>query len=39
MGELRSDPDRAELPTVGVIDDHTRLAYCGLHGSENAITV
>jgi transposase InsO family protein len=24
---------------VGVIDDHTRLAYCELHGAENAITV
>ena len=24
---------------VGVIDDHTRVAYCELHGGENAITV
>jgi transposase InsO family protein len=24
---------------VGVIDDHTRLAYCELHSAENAITV
>ena len=24
---------------IGVIDDHTRLAYCELHGAENAITV
>ena len=25
--------------SIGVIDDHTRLAYCELHGAENAITV
>ena len=24
---------------IGVIDDHTRLAYCELHSEENAITV
>ena len=24
---------------IGVIDDHTRLAYCELHAAENAITV
>ena len=24
---------------IGVIDDHTRLAYCELHSAENAITV
>ena len=24
---------------IGVIDDHTRLAYCELRGAENAITV
>jgi transposase InsO family protein len=24
---------------IGVIDDHTRLAYCELHGAENALTV
>jgi transposase InsO family protein len=24
---------------IGVIDDHTRLAYCELHSAENAVTV
>ena len=24
---------------IGVIDDHTRLAYCELHGAENTHTV
>jgi transposase InsO family protein len=24
---------------IGVIDDHTRLAYCELHGAENAVAV
>jgi transposase InsO family protein len=28
-----------ELVVIGVVDDHTRLAYCELHGSENARAV
>jgi transposase InsO family protein len=28
-----------KVKVIGVIDDHTRLAYCELHGTENAITV
>jgi transposase InsO family protein len=28
-----------KVVVIGVIDDHTRLAYCELHGAENAITV
>ena len=24
---------------IGVIDDHTRLAYCEIHAAENAQTV
>jgi transposase InsO family protein len=28
-----------KVKVIGVIDDHTRLAYCELHGAENAITV
>jgi transposase InsO family protein len=27
------------VKVIGVIDDHTRLAYCELHGAENAATV
>ena len=27
------------VKVIGVIDDHTRLAYCELHAAENAITV
>ena len=27
------------IKVIGVIDDHTRLAYCELHAAENAITV
>jgi transposase InsO family protein len=27
------------VKVIGVIDDHTRLAYCELHGAENAHTV
>src|SRR4051794_27815308 len=28
-----------KVKVIGVIDDHTRLAYCELHGAENAATV
>ena len=28
-----------ESVVIGVIDDHTRLAYCELHAAENAISV
>ncbi len=28
-----------ELVVIGVVDDHTRLAYCELHSAENAIAV
>jgi transposase InsO family protein len=28
-----------KVKVIGVIDDHTRLAYCELHGAENAQTV
>lgn len=31
--------DAGETVVIGVIDDHTRLAYCELHSAENAITV
>ena len=30
---------RQDQVVIGVIDDHTRLAYCELHAAENAITV
>src|SRR3954462_495421 len=33
-------PRRAgKVKVIGVIDDHTRLAYCELHSAENAVTV
>ena len=28
-----------KVKVIGVIDDHTRLAYCELHGAENQVTV
>ncbi len=28
-----------KIKVIGVIDDHTRLAYCEIHSAENAITV
>ncbi len=28
-----------KVKVIGVIDDHTRLAYCELHSAENALTV
>ena len=37
----RTDPPRnaGETVVIGVIDDHTRLAYCELHASENGANV
>jgi transposase InsO family protein len=39
----RSEPHRTrhagEVKVIGVIDDHTRLAYCEIHGAENKHTV
>ena len=31
--------DLGKTVVIGVIDDHSRLAYCELHGAENAINV
>jgi len=31
--------DAGKVVVIGVIDDHTRLAYCELHAAENAIAV
>ena len=31
--------DAGKVIVIGVIDDHTRLAYCELHAAENAIAV
>jgi transposase InsO family protein len=28
-----------KVKVIGVIDDHSRLAYCEIHGAENAVTV
>jgi transposase InsO family protein len=39
----RSEPNRTrnagKTVVIGVVDDHTRLAYCELHSTENAKTV
>jgi transposase len=39
----RSEPHKTrgagKVKVIGVIDDHTRLAYCEIHSAENAITV
>lgn len=36
----RSERHRTrKVKVIGVIDDHSRLAYCELHAAENAITV
>ena len=34
---LRTRYTKGETVLIGVVDDHTRLAYCELHGAENAI--
>jgi len=33
----RTRHTKGETIVIGVVDDHTRLAYCELHGAENAI--
>ena len=39
-GDRRKRTPRAgKVKIIGVIDDHTRLAYCEIHAGENAITV
>jgi transposase InsO family protein len=37
--ERHKTRDAGKTVVIGVIDDHTRLAYCELHAAENAITV
>jgi transposase InsO family protein len=37
--ERHKTRDAGKVVVIGVIDDHTRLAYCELHSAENAITV
>lgn len=37
--EIHKTRRAGETVVIGVIDDHTRLAYCELHSAENAITV
>jgi transposase InsO family protein len=37
--EQHKTRDAGETVVIGVIDDHTRLTYCELHGAENAVTV
>jgi transposase InsO family protein len=34
---MRTRDTKGETVVIGVIDDHTRLAYCELHSAENAI--
>jgi transposase InsO family protein len=38
-GEQHKTRQAGKTHVIGVIDDHTRLAYCELHAAENAITV
>ena len=38
-GEQHKTRQAGKTNVIGVIDDHTRLAYCELHAAENAITV
>jgi transposase InsO family protein len=37
--EKHKTRDAGELVVIGVVDDHTRLAYCELHSRENASAV
>ena len=37
--EKHKTRDAGKTVVVGVVDDHTRLAYCELHAAENAIAV
>jgi transposase InsO family protein len=34
---MRTRYTKGETVVIGVLDDHTRLAYCELHGAENAV--
>jgi transposase InsO family protein len=38
-GEQHTTRNAGETVVIGVIDDHTRLAYCELHSSENGANV
>src|SRR3954452_16010146 len=38
-GEQHKTRSAGKVKVVGVIDDHTRLAYCEIHGAETALTV
>src|SRR3954452_19052719 len=38
-GEEHKTPGAGKTVVIGVVDDHTRLAYCELHRAENAQTV
>jgi len=38
-GEQHKTRKAGKIKVVGVIDDHTRLAYCEIHPAENAIAV
>jgi transposase InsO family protein len=38
-GEPHKTPGAGKTVVIGVVDDHTRLAYCELHRAENAQTV
>jgi transposase InsO family protein len=38
-GEKHKTRQAGKTVVIGVIDDHTRLAYCELHSAENAVTV
>jgi transposase InsO family protein len=37
--ERHKTRNAGKIKVIGVIDDHTRLVYCELHGAETAITV
>ena len=37
--ERHKTRNAGKVKVIGVIDDHTRLVYCELHGAETAITV
>jgi len=38
-GEQHKTRNAGKVKIVGVIDDHTRLAYCEIHSAENALAV
>jgi len=38
-GERYKTRNAGKTVVIGVVDDHSRLAYCELHGAENAVTV